>query len=570
MTHSVSTAFRAARTLDLAREWLGSRRHQAIAAFVLYAAIGIGYFGLHVLPHLGRACLCEPGPSDSSIFMWGLAWWPHALLHGLNPFFTNALFAPDRVALGGAVTLPLAAIVTAPITLVFGPIVSFNLLMLASPVLAAFFAFLLCRYVTRSFAASLVGGYLFGFSAYMFGQLLGHLHLLLIFPIPAAVHLTLRAIDGRISRRQFVVLMTLCLAALVLTSTEIAFTFVLLGAVTLAVAFAIAPTDRQRLLDLVKPFLAVGVATAIVTSPFLYYGLKGVPPLSPLVGDIYGGDALGFLVPTSLFRLGRSYFLAVSEGFSGGDLSESGIYVGLPLALIVARYTITRWRLTSTKILVAMLAVVVVLLLGAHLYIAGHPTIPLPWKLLDHGILRDVLPVRLGLYMFLIVAIVVAMWLAHTRPGKLSLAKWALVAAGIAFTVPNIGSGLWHWPSLPNPRFFTTHEYRTYLKRGETVLVVPYGYTGMSMLWQADTGMWFRMTGGYLLPQPPPDYAADPMLPALLGQAKPDPVGIRNFFARRHVKAVIVDPAYPQHWTHALAALGLKPVAVGGILFYRV
>ena len=70
-------------------------------------------------------------------------------------------------------------------TLLFGPIVSYNLLMLASPVLAAFFAFLLCRYITRSFAASLVGGYLFGFSAYMLGQLLGHLHLVLIFPIPA-------------------------------------------------------------------------------------------------------------------------------------------------------------------------------------------------------------------------------------------------------------------------------------------------------------------------------------------------------------------------------------------------
>ena len=501
--------------------------------------------------------------------MWGLAWWPHALLHGLNPFYTNALFAPDRVALGGVVTVPLAALVTAPVTLLFGPIVSYNLLMLASPVLAAFFAFLLCRYITRSLAASLVGGYLFGFSAYMLGQLLGHLHVVLIFPIPAAVHLTLRAIDGKIGQRRFIALLTLCLAALVLTSTEIALTFVGLGAVTLAVAFALAPTDRERLLGVLKPILAAGVATAVATSPFLYYGLKGVPPLSPLVGDLYGGDALGFLVPTTLIRLGRGYFLAVSAGFSGADLSESGIYVGLPLALVVTRYTITRWRLTSTKILVATLTVVVVLLLGAHLHIAGNPTIPLPWKLLDHWILRDVLPVRLGLYMFLIVAIVVAMWLAQTRPGNWRLAKWALVAVGIAFVVPNIGSGLWHW-DLPNPRFFTTHQYRTLIRRGETVLVLPYGYTGGSMLWQAETGMWFRMTGGYLTPQPPADYAADPLLPMLTGQIKPDPVGIRNFLARRHVGAVIVDPAYPQQWTQALAALGLKPVAVGGILLYRV
>jgi hypothetical protein len=211
----------------------------------------------------------------------------------------------------------------------------------------------------------------------------------------------------------------------------------------------------------------------------------------------------------------------------------------------------------------------VVLLLGAHLCIAGHPTIPLPWKLLDHSVLRDVLPVRLALYMFLIVAIIAALWLAQMRPRNWAIAKWALAAASIAFLVPNIGSGQWRW-NLPNPAFFTTHEYRTYIRRGETVLVLPWGYNGMSMLWQAETGMWFRMTGGYLTPQPPPDYVADPLLPVLIGEDKPVAVGIENFIARRHVGAVIVDPAYPGQWGQALAALGLKPVAVGGILFYRV
>ena len=72
-------------------------------------------------------------------------------------------------------------------------------------------------------------------------------------------------------------------------------------------------------------------------------------------------------------------------------------------------------------------------------------------------------------------------------------------------------------------------------------------------------------------PQPPPDYVADPFLPDAY---RPGQAGFlwafENFIARRHVAAVIVDPAYPQQWTQALAALGLKPVAVGGVLFYRV
>ena len=99
--------------------------------------------------------------------------------------------------------------------------------------------------------------------------------------------------------------------------------------------------------------------------------------------------------------------------------------------------------------------------------------------------------------MFLIVAAIAAMWLAQPRAGRLALAKWAVAAVSIALLLPNIGSSLWRWrPS--NPPFFTTPEYRSVLRRGETVLVLPFGQFGISMLWQAETGMWFRMAGGYL------------------------------------------------------------------------
>ena len=156
---------------------------------------------------------------------------------------------------------------------------------------------------------------------------------------------------------------------------------------------------------------------ALLTSPAIYYALKGNGNVPTQGNGIYRGDALGFLVPTAVIRLGRSYFGAVSASFTSG-IGEEGTYVGLPLALIVAGYTITRWRLASTRFLFAMLAIVVVLLLGSHLQIAGHPAIPLPWKVLGVSLLGEAVPVRFGPYLFLIVAVIAAMWLAWPRTGR--------------------------------------------------------------------------------------------------------------------------------------------------------
>ena len=559
------------RTPERARSWHESSSRQAAAALLLYSLICIGFFGLRALPHLGQRCVCGASP-DPATYMWYLAWWPHALLHGLNPFVTDAVFAPDRVDLGGVMLVPGAAMAAAPITLLFGPLASFNLLALTSPVLAAFFAFLLCRYITGNFAASLVGGYVFGFSSYMLGHMLGHLNLVLTFPIPAAIHLTLRVMDRRIGRRAFVVLLTLDLTALLLASTELMLTFVLLGGVALAVTFLLAPEMRPTFRDAISLIVWAAALAALITTPFIYYALKGnVSSGFQGVGDLYGGDALGFLVPTPVTRLGRMWFATVSAQFNGGNFSESGIYVGLPLALILARYGITRWRAPTTRILFAMLGVIGVLLLGSHLHIAGHATIPLPWNELQRlPILGQVIPVRLGVYLFLVAAVIVAMWLAKPRAGGWDVAKWALAALTIVFLLPNIGSG--RWRSTPsNPPFFATTEYKRFLHHDETVLILPWIGNTESMLWQAETDMWFRMAGGYLGKLFPADYAREPVLPAFFHLNMIDEASnLRAFLDHRDVSAVIVDPTNPQQWPGVLARLGLRPVSLGGVLLYRV
>lgn len=555
--------------LAVGRAWLRSTSRQTLIALVLYLSLAIGFFGLHVVLHLGSECVCKGGArSDPGAYMWFLAWWPHALLSGRNPFVTEALFAPGQLNLGAVTLVPGAAIVAAPITLLFGPLVSFNLLALAAPVLAAYFAFLLCRYVSRSFGGALVGGYVFGFSTYMLGHMLGHLDLVQTFPIPAAVHLTLRLIDNRVSQRKFIVAMALVLATLFLCSPELAFTFAIMGVAAFAIAFVLVSASRPRLTAVIAPTLLAGVVAAVVTSPFIYYALTG-PVMGNLFrnyGDIYGADGLGFMVPTALTRLGRGWFSGLAVTFSG-NLAEDGVYTGLPLAIIVARYGATRWRSEATRALLAMLALVVLLMLGAHLHIAGHPTLPLPWSWIDRLPLLDkVVPVRLGVYMFLIIALIAALWLAQPRDGASGVAKWFIAGLAVVLLVPNVGSGQWR-SRVHNPVLFTTDEYRRVLRDGEIVLALPYPPLGDSMLWQANTGMRFRMAGGYLGPLWRPDY----ILPAFVdAQITPDPAQIRAFLTRRRVGAVIVDPTDPQQWPGTLAKLGLRPLSLGGVTVYKV
>jgi len=569
MTTVAATNSRAGASLDIARDWMASGRRQAVVALLLYTAITIVYFGLPVLPHLGSRCVCGNAGGDPGAYMWNQAWWPHALLHGENPFFTKALFAPDTLLLGGQAAMsPLAAIAATPITLPFGTVVSYNVWMLVSPPLAAFFAFLLCRYVSGSFIAGLFGGYLFGFSTYMLVQMVGHPNLVFIFMIPAAVHLTLRLIDGRIGQRRFIVLMALALAGLGYTSTEPAVTFLFLGCISLVAAYLLLPALRPRLRTAARPLLASGALAALLASPAIYYALRGNSAVPTQGNGLSASDALAFFVPPPGFvRLGQHYFASLSARFA---FSEDGAYIGVPLALIIARYTITRRRLEATRLLAAMLVIVVVFSLGSYLHIAGYPTIPLPWKLFDGTLVGEALPARLTLYTSLIVAIIAALWLGQRSSGRVAMAKWALAALSIAFILPDLSTTFWNAP-VTNPPFFSTQQYRSVLRKGETVLiVVPPTTPGAPMFWQAETGMWFRMTQGYLGRKFPPDYVTDPLWPALTGQANPTPDALRSFLIRRHVGAVILGVGAPVPWLGALAEVGLKPRPFGGVVLYQI
>ena len=93
--------------------------------------------------------------------------------------------------------MPTLALAFAPVTWLAGPIFSFNLAALLLPAFAAWTAYRLCFVLTRSVWASLVGGYLFGFSSFILAQQqLAHLNLTGCFLLPLMALAMVRYVGG--------------------------------------------------------------------------------------------------------------------------------------------------------------------------------------------------------------------------------------------------------------------------------------------------------------------------------------------------------------------------------------
>jgi hypothetical protein len=337
---------------------IGARieRLPAAAAFAVYAVMGLALFGQPLLHPGAHECVCIGSTTDAGVYVWAFRWWPHALLHGLNPFVTHLLYAPQGIDLAHGTLVPGAALIFAPVTAIAGPLFAFDLAMLLSPVLAAFFAFLLCRRVTRAFWPSLVGGWLFGFSSFMLGQLVGHLNLTLVFLVPAIVHLVLRGLGGELSRRWFGVLMTAALVLQFSFSVEVFAALTMFGAVALAFAYAFGEAGlRAGLRALLGPIAVSYLAAIALVSPYLYYALQpGGARVLHWRTDLFSSDLLGFVVPTQITAVGGSDFLSTSLKFTAGYV-EGGTYLGLPLLVIALLGALAARRRAAVKVMLGHL-----------------------------------------------------------------------------------------------------------------------------------------------------------------------------------------------------------------------
>jgi hypothetical protein len=182
-------------------------------------------------------------------------------------------------------------------------------------------------------------------------------------------------------------------------------------------------------------------------------------------------------------------------------------------------------------------------------------------------VFNNIIPSRIILFTMLAMSIGVSAWLAMPAPRVWG--RWLLVVIGAIAIFPNLIAGLYGVPPT-NPRFFSTSMYSHYLAKGETVLMLPFGANGVSMLWQAETGFSFYMPEGYVSGVVPPPFNAQPTVGQLVANSPPSAPALKAFIMEHYVSHVVVDSAAAGPWPGVLAQLGLQGRPVGGVILYAV
>jgi hypothetical protein len=525
------------------------------------------------------------GNGDPAIFIWFLRWTPFALEHGHDLLVAHHLNYPDGVNLMWNTSVVLPGLLLAPLTAGFGPVLTFNVLLVLAYGLSAWCAYLAIRRFVPGRLAAAAGGLVYGFSPAMRTQT-HHLHMTLAFLVPLLL-LLLHEILVRQRRPPWLAgaALGLLAACQLLTGEELLAMTAMLGFVLFVLLLAgNLRRLRGRILHTLVAFVTAGVVFAAIAAWPLSVQFTGAQRVE---GDIQqtnrAADLYSFSLPGDLQALSTDATAARADKFSEGGAA----YLGVPLLLVLGAVAVRRWRDPVVRVTLALLLAAAVLSLGPTLLVDGRDTgIRLPMAYLERlPLLDSLIPSRLAQLTALFAGLLLALFL-HGVWRRGGLRRVGAVAVGLAVLATL-------WPAftqgadrVATPPFFTGAAVRS-LPRDGVTLLLPFAYRriALPMTWQAESGMWFRMPGGYFVgPQPDgrPRFDTNPstgsrVFTGIYGGRRPPPLtrqwrrALAVDFIRWRVGSVVVGPMPNRAEMVAFLTdlLGARPERVGGVYLWR-
>jgi hypothetical protein len=491
--------------------------------------------------------------------VWFLAWVPYAIGHGLDPLYSGFGNAPVGVNLLTGAGVPILGFVFAPVTLVWGPVATFNVvstLALAGSATAGYF---LVRRFTTWRSAAFFGGLLYGFSPAIVAQAMdGHVNLSFEV-LPPLILLVLHELvirQHRLPRWQGILLGVL-VAAQFFVSSEILLDTAVVAVVAAIAAAVVGRAQVGDRLRHARSGLIAAAATVVVLLAwpvwFLLAGPAHVSGKLQLVPEAYRSDVAGVLIPDTNQRFTIHSLVAHADHFSTTP-GENGAYLGITLILVLAAGFVL-FRRDRTVIVAGIAAAgAFILSLGGALTIARTPSIgssgqatgsiPLPEAIFSHlPVVDNVVPGRYAILVDLCLAVVFGVIVERVRDEVLRRRPTPAGAhrrtsgrqLGLATALPAVVAVVALLPLAPTAPFsaigfdgtppaFRTDDLRM-IPAGSVSLMFPFPSNAYPepLLWQAETDFRFRMPGGYyLVPQGPQHHLA---FSGALGYAPDSPTG---------------------------------------------
>lgn len=524
---------------------------ESLAAFAIYFGLSLFFFGRGLIGHFGERYIGVGSDPSSTIFF--IAWLRHAIENRTNPFAVTPIWEPIGVNLAHTAYPLLLGWLAAIASKSIGLIPSFNLTLMLGPATSAWAGFILFRQVCRDGRAAMFAGFTYGFSPFVLAHFLGQLNLAFICFVPLAIYLTVKRVTEEISSRKFTFLFFLILLLQFGCSSEIFCTASFFGGVAFLLAVWTADRDlRRRLARLLIPIVIAYAGTLVILAPYLYFlFVGGHLAMSPHLAISNSAKLANFIIPTQVNALGATPIAHLLMPRT--HIYDTCAYIGVPALLVVGLVTARKGAELAVRLSVWMLLATMVLSIGPMLLTGPHSAIPMPevfiyWFV---PVLKYALPVRFAAFFFLCIGALFALWMSdHALSASVRLGLGALVILSL---LPNLDSKFW-MISDRTPEFFRNGAYRKFIARNENVLLLPYGVSGDSDLWQAQTDFYFRTAGGYLGITPPvPDgYVEWPIVHSLYGLNELPEIrrNVAAFLLNKHVSKVIVaDGAQLWQWT---------------------
>jgi len=322
-------------------------------------------------------------------FMW---WSKKSLLNPNLSFYNDTyLYYPTGASLAFSDVVPFYLIVSAPLEIVFGRIITYNILILSSLILSAFGAYLLVEYLTKDKRASFVAGIIFSFCPAHLMHALGHLSISSIQWLPFFVLYFLKTMkDG--NKKDAVLASVFLSIASLCTWYNALYLLLFVGFYIVFNLF----DDKEKILDrkVIKNLTLIGVLSFLLVLPFAYpmlieMGKSTYMVPSPNESVFYSADLMGFFIPSALHPLFGKYVSQFYQNFTG-NIVENTTYVGYTVMFLVAYYILKcRKKLGEARFWILSSAFFFILSLGPILHINGRThftvfdvTVPLPYSIL--------------------------------------------------------------------------------------------------------------------------------------------------------------------------------------------